>query len=204
MSAISTRQVRQAFYYVWVALKLLVGIALIPALIPLFYVSEGGFLAVFTFLWPHLDILGPDGELYLRRWFMTPKTKWFHPRFLHLINVSDTGRDPHSHPGPFITRILKNGYREYVYYPKNQTFRDTYGLYATQDAEPGDTLYNGEGHTHMVELRNGPAWTWVVGWIRGRKWGFWSLDPNDASLDFWTESEQYGVKGREIRSWRLK
>lgn len=203
MDAIFSRNVRQAFYYVYVALKLLVGIASLPLLVLLFRVWERGFLAAFTFLWPHLDILDDDG-LYLRRWFMTPKTKWFHPRFLHLINRSDVGRAPHDHPGAFATRILRRAYDELVYKPKLTLFRQEHGLCIIFRRNPGTLLHNPEGHTHMVSLVDGPVWTWVTGWIRGKPWGFWELDPYDANNDRWIDSEVYGVKGHEVKSWEIR
>ena len=107
MGAGGRRKTRQAVKYVYVALKMLVAVAVSPLLVLVFVVSPTLFLPVFTFLWVHLDILGEDGSLYLRRWFMTPKTKWFRPRFLHLIARSDEGRDPHDRPNSFRTTILR-------------------------------------------------------------------------------------------------
>ena len=194
------RQVLQAIKYVYCGVKMLVAVVISPLLALCFITTPQLFLPVFTGLWPHLDIVGEDGSLYLRRWFMTPKTRWFRPRFLHHIARSDEGRDPHDHPGPFTTTILHGGYLERIYYPRNQGYRLRHGLYVERGALPGDTLVNGGGHTHMVQLLE-PTWTWVVGWIRGQKWGFWLLDPQDASGDRWIESEEYGTKGVEIRSW---
>lgn len=204
MGAAGRHRCRQAVKYVYVALKMLVAVATSPLLILLFIVSPKLFLPVFTFLWPHLDILGDDGSLYLRRWFMTPKTQWFCPRFLHYIARSDEGRDPHDHPGRFVTKILKTGYREYVYYPRDQMFRTFYGMWASNDARAGAVRNNGVGHTHMVSLVWGPAWTWVIGWIRGKPWGFWVLDPVDASKDRWIESKEYGAKSQERASWEAR
>jgi len=200
MGAGGRRKTRQAVKYVYVALKMLVAVAVSPLLVLVFVVSPTLFLPVFTFLWVHLDILGEDGSLYLRRWFMTPKTKWFRPRFLHLIARSDEGRDPHDRPNSFRTTILRGGYDEKIYYPKDQKFRTTYGLCHYRHARPGDTLDNPFGHTHMVTLV-APAWSWVVGWNGGGRWGFWVLSPTDADSDRWIDSEDYGVKGTEVKSW---
>ncbi len=199
------RRCRQAVKYVYVTLKMLVAVAVSPLLVLCFLAAPNKvFLPAFTFLWPHLDILKKDGSLYLRRWFMTPKTQWFRPRFLHYIAQGDEGRDPHDHPGRFTTRILKTGYREFVYYPKDQKFRTAYGLWETSYVNPGEVRHNGYGHTHMVDLVRGPAWTWVCGWIRGKRWGFWKLHPTDASKDIWVESEEYGAKSQEVKSWEIR
>jgi hypothetical protein len=201
------RRARQAVKYVYVTLKMLVAVAISPLLLLLFAASPRLFLPVFTFLWVHLDILKEDGSLYLRRWFMTPKrkwySKWYRPRFLHLINQSDEGRDPHDHPNSFRTTILRGGYHEAIYYPKNQKFRTTYGLCHYRRASEGDTLDNPVGHTHMVTLI-APTWTWVVGWNGGGRWGFWVLSPTDADSDRWIDSEDYGAKGSEVKSWEIR
>jgi hypothetical protein len=197
------RRIRQAVKYVYVALKMLVAVAISPLLLLCFFAAPKLFLPVFTFLWPHLDVLGEDGSLYLRRWFMTPKTQWFRPRFLHYIARSDEGRDPHDHPGKFRTKILKGGYYEHVYFPRRQCSREELGLCHVRSVGRGDILDNPAGHTHMVKLFE-PTWTWVVGWIRGKPWGFWVLDPVDSRNDYWIESEKYGVKGVEVKSWEIR
>lgn len=189
-------------HYTFVVLKVLVALAISLLLVPLFFAWNQAFLVLMTFLWPHLDILGPEGDLYLRRFFMTPKTKWFRPRFLHLINRSDEGRAPHDHPNAFRTTILRGGYTEKVYKPMDR-YRAVDGkVVAMRTVRPGDTLDNPVGHTHMVTLTDGPTWTWVVAWIRGKPWGFWLLHSTDGSQDRWVESEEYGVKGVEVKSWK--
>jgi hypothetical protein len=204
---------KNALLLVWAGLKMAVAVALAPALVALFLFSPKAFLPVFTALWPHLDILGPDGTLYLRRFFMTPKTHRFRPRFLHYIARSDEGRHPHDHPGPFVSRILTCGYLEKIYFPRidrggadvwevgGRMAFDRTDPHQERFALPGMTLENREGHTHMVQLF-GPTWTWVVAWKRGKPWGFWIIHPTDPARDRWIESEEYGVKGDEIESWR--
>lgn len=203
LSSINRWRVRQGLMYAYCGVKALLAIALAPVLVPLFYFAPVTFLPVFTFLWPHLDILGDDRTLYLRRFFMTPKTQLFRPRFLHYINRSDEGRDPHDHPGPFTTKILHGGYVEKVYQP-HDLFRQGRGrVIETKFCLPGAVLVNPEGHTHMLTLA-GPTWSWVVGWKRGKPWGFWLLHPEVGAEDRWIESEEYGVKGDEIKSWEVR
>ncbi|HVT63028.1 MAG TPA: hypothetical protein VHD33_06060, partial [Legionellaceae bacterium] len=153
------------------------------------------FFHCFSALWPHLTILDENGKLYLRRFFFTPKTKWYRPRFLHYIGQSDSGRDPHDHPGPFTTKVLSGGYVESVYFPKQ------YPKAAVHSLLPGMKQYNPEGHTHKVDLI-APTWSWVIGWIRGKPWGFWLIDPINPLTSKWIDSEQYGNKGVEIKSWQ--
>jgi hypothetical protein len=180
-------------------IKALVAIVLSPILLILFYKWNRAFLFLMTALWPHLDILDDDG-LYLRRWFFTPKTKWYRPRFLHYIHQSDKGRFPHDHPGSFYTSILRGGYVESIYYPKKVLFRQEQGLCVVRAQTVGTKIFNPEGHTHMVELL-APTWTWVKGWIRGKPWGFYNLHPTDATKDVWIDSKIYCEKSVEVESW---
>jgi hypothetical protein len=200
LSTMSRWRVRQGLLYAWCSVKLLLALALSPLLWLLFQWAPVAFLPVFTFLWPHLDILGEDDALYLRRFFMTPKTQLYRPRFLHYINRSDEGRDPHDHPGRFTTKILHGGYVEKVYWP-GDPFRKLNGVVVeTKFCLPGAVLDNQVGHTHMLTLA-GSTWSWVIGWKRGSPWGFWALDAKDGANDRWVESESYGLKGREVKSW---
>jgi hypothetical protein len=181
-------------------IKALVAIVLSPILCILFYKWNKAFLVILTALWPHLDILDENGDLYLRRWFFTPKTRWYRPRFLHYIAQSDKGRACHSHPGEFRTRILRAGYIESVYYPKDVKFRKEKGLCEVKTHRVGTKLFNPKGHVHMVDLL-APTWTWVIGWKRGEPWHFWILHPTDATQDYAIESNEYGAKGKEVKSW---
>jgi hypothetical protein len=186
-------------------MKLLVAVAVSPLIALTFFVSKKGFLAVMGALWPHLDIFTPEGELYLRRFFFWPKFKYGpRPRFLHFIRLSDEGRDPHDHPGAFATTILWNGYDEEIFYP-----RIKFSIGRAEGNNPyrrrvraWETYINPSGHTHRVKLV-GPTLTWVVGWKKGKPWGFWILDSVDPSKDRWVESEEYGDKGEERKSWTI-
>lgn len=196
---------RRQLYVAWSILKLLVGIALLPLLALLFFISKSAFLGAMTFLWVHLDIFTPQGELYLRRFFMTPKTQWYCPRFLHYIALSDEGRDPHDHPGAFTTTILAGGYNEEIYFPRVPVREGGFGRPGNpfiRQARPFETYVNPVGHTHDVKLI-GPTMTWVKGWKRGISWGFWNLDPVDPKKDTWVYNEDYGEKGGERKSWTI-
>ncbi len=193
-------------YLAWSVLKMFFAVVISPYLLFEFFVSKPNFLMALSWVWPHLDIFTPEGDLYLRRFFFWPKFKHGpNPRFLHFIRLSDEGRDPHDHPGPFKTTILWNGYDEEIYYPKKEYFPVSWGRPGTpviRKARAGDTLRNPPGHTHAVKLI-GPTLTWVVGWKKGKPWGFWIMDAKDPSKDRWVESEAYGEKGDERKSWTI-
>lgn len=193
------------FYLAWSITKAIFAVAISPVILLAFFVNIKAFLWLMAALWPHLDIYTPEGELYLRRWFMTPKGRSYPPRFLHLILISDEGRDPHDHPGPFTSKILWNGYNEEIYYAGPNARPDGQGRPGhpfMRYARAGDVLRNPEGHTHAVHLK-GPTLSWVVAWKRGKPWGFWVMDPTDPSKDRWVESSEYGEKGVERKSWTI-
>ncbi len=191
-------------YLLYSIAKLLLAVALSPLIVLTFFVSKKAFLVVMSALWLHLDIFTPEGELYLRRFFFYPKFKHGpNPRFLHYIRLSDEGRDPHNHPGPFTTTILWNGYNEDIYFPQQDKLGfGRPGLPFVREVRAWNTYVNPDGHTHAVKLI-GPTLTWVVGWKKGKPWGFWILDPKDPSKDRWVESEEYGEKGDERKSWTI-
>jgi len=199
---------RPHWFTIWSVFKAVFAVAIFPFVLLVFWLDKQGFVSLMSALWPHIDIYTPEGELYLRRWFMTPKGQKFRPRFLHLILLSDEGRDPHDHPGAFSTTILMNGYDEEIYLPKSYVIDEDNRWYGRpgfplmREVRAGHTFDNPEDHTHIVKLI-GPTLTWVVGWKKGRKWGFWKMDRLDPSKDVWVESEEYGEKGDERKSWTI-
>lgn len=186
---------------VFALIKALVAIVISPILFVLFYKWNKAFLFLMTHLWPNLSILDENNKLYLRRFFFSLKTKFHRPLFLHYIAQSDKGRYGHSHPGSFHTYILKGGYIESVYYPRDVKFRKEKGLCTVKAHPPGSKLFNPDGHVHSVDLL-APTWSFVRGWIRGKPWFFWDLHPTDASKDISIESNEYKMKGKEVESWK--
>ncbi len=140
----------------------------LPLLVGLFFISKGAFT-----YWmlesgvPRRDIV-IEGELYLRRWFLSPRT-WRYKLFLHDIRKGDTNRDPHNHPWPFRTLTLSGGYDETTFYPggHRETFKRTrFGTYAHHKAT----------HVHKISLYSkSPTWTLVLAGPGERSWGFWIM-----------------------------
>lgn len=63
--------------------------------------------------WDKMIIPCGDGEEYLARLRLV-QTPWF-GIFLHDIYEPDADRDPHNHPWPFISILLRGSYTERVY-----------------------------------------------------------------------------------------
>lgn len=109
-------------------------------------------------------------EGYMRRWWLVPFDKegsgsadgtgpvsfwrrpitWVLQRFgiairVHEILRSDEDRDPHDHPWPYLTIILRGGYWESRYSPDgHQTECKWHG--------PGSVLYRPAGSWHRLDL----------------------------------------------------
>lgn len=85
---------------------------------------------------------------------------------VHQILRSDTGRDPHDHPWPYVTVILRGGYYESRY--------DKKGQYASQDWHgAGSVLFRRASSLHKLTLvgENRPYTLFVTGRY-SQRWGF--------------------------------
>ncbi len=85
---------------------------------------------------------------------------------VHEILRSDTGRDPHNHPWPYLTIVLKGGYTEHRY--------DESGyLISSEWYGPGNILYRPANSWHRLELLRGmPATTLFITGKKCQRWGF--------------------------------
>jgi hypothetical protein len=186
----------------WAALKLLVAIPLLPLLYLLFRTSKRAFLPVFTFLWPHRDIVKKGQGLYLRRFYLTPRFKGRKRYFLHYIRRDDVDRDGHNHPWDFASEILDGGYVEQVFFPRDWEYpRKNAGLrYEFRHRRRGDKFFNPAEHTHKVTL-TGPTWTLVTAWPARQEWGFWKMGTNPAA-DEWVNWKTYVNAGKDQDSWK--
>lgn len=135
-----------------------------------------------SLLWPHVDIM-QDDKLYLRRWYLGPKL--FGRRvYLHKICMSDTDRDPHSHPWDWTSIILRGSYRETRYVPTR--YGDNPTLLAIEYADetyfPLNVLQRNAGTIHKLELTN-PVYTLVLRGKTERPWYFWTANgPVESSV----------------------
>jgi len=116
----------------------------------------------------------PDGEEYLRRYFIFESERF--RIYLHKISLSDADPCMHDHPWWFVTFILRGGYIEHT--PKG-----------TFERKPGQVRYNPIPWLHRLELKK-PAWTLLIGGRVKRTWGF--MTPNG-----WMPFDEYN-KQREL------
>lgn len=113
------------------------------------------------------EIPHPDGGLYLRRYFITPR--WFPLRvFVHQIFTPDPDRSMHDHPWDFVTFPL-SGYHEIRLHDVHGRFNAYIWPWQchTRPAEYVHSIY---------QLDKSPTWTIMVTNKARREWGFWVDD----------------------------
>ncbi len=123
------------------------------------------------FNWPKsVDIMSRDEkELYLTRWWLLGTDSSKYALMLHKMHQPDPDECHHDHPWPFITMILKGGYKEDIQTEPGQAF--------TRHNKPGMVLYRPAIHAHRIsDLPKGTAWTLVLRGPLERRWGFHTED----------------------------
>jgi hypothetical protein len=105
---------------------------------------------------------------------------WLLQRFdiavrVHEILRSDEGRDPHDHPWPYVTIVLRGGYIEDVF--------DAAGkLIDCKWHGPGSILYRPAGTWHMLWLPDGTTATTLF--ITGKKAQTWGFNVNGTKVPY--------------------
>lgn len=103
-------------------------------------------------------IIGTAERLYMLRWYLLPRNRWFNV-YLHKIVRDDDDRALHDHPWWSLSIILSGAYCEH-------TTRGT-EVYSA----PWFRLRSSR-FAHRLEVVNGPVWTLFITGPRVREWGF--------------------------------
>lgn len=89
---------------------------------------------------------------------------------VHHILRSDSGRDPHDHPWPYLTVILRGGYWE-------QRYNDSGALVSVRWHGVGSILFRRANSWHKLEVPVGKtAWTLFITGKKAQTWGFRTRD----------------------------
>jgi hypothetical protein len=129
------------------------------------------------------DDLGND-RIYLKRWYLL-RIPWFFSIRIHHILQPDIDRDPHDHPWPFISILLKGGYTE-----KWDTKERYIHFNRPGDRFSGTTIWSGKykkvkhinfhttKHVHQILHFSRPngVWSLFLTGREGRVWGFQTRD----------------------------
>ena len=85
---------------------------------------------------------------------------------VHQILRSDHGREPHDHPWPYLTCILRGGYRE-------ERYNDLGDLVSAKWHGPGSIVYRPANSWHRLQVPAGQtAWTLFITGPKRQTWGF--------------------------------
>ena len=108
--------------------------------------------------------IGPDHDVYLRRWWVIPKNKWFNI-YLHNFFRSDDDRALHDHPWWNVSILLRGEYKEHT----------RQRIYLRRAPV---VVFRSAVCAHRIELttNGGSVWTLFITGPKIRDWGF--LCPN--------------------------
>lgn len=101
---------------------------------------------------------------------------------VHHFPPMATDPDPHDHPAPFVTFILRGRYFDTAWERHGQKTVPTVEL-----VKAGQIKYRSAGHTHTTTTDEVGAWTVVVMGPKIREWGF--LRPGEGNT--WWHWEKY-------------
>jgi hypothetical protein len=105
-------------------------------------------------------VIGEIGDVYLRRWWVIPRNRWFNI-YLHHFCRSDDDRALHDHPWANCSMLLRGSYFEH----------QKSGVVKLR--RPFRPVLRWATTAHRVELINGAnVWTLFVTGPRVREWGF--------------------------------
>ena len=146
---------------------------------------------IFQYFGRHRVILDRENqEPYLERYYLFLKDRGQFPFniFVHKFLKGDPW-DPHDHPWPYFTLILKGGYWEWI--PTLDTLGHVYCEHPVWRG-PGHFRICGADSYHRIELKPGVTpWTLFIPGPHQRQWGFLK----DGKT--WTHNEQYIASKRK-------
>lgn len=108
-------------------------------------------------------LIGPAGDVYMRRWYVIPRNSLFNI-YLHHFLRSDDDRALHDHPWWNASILIEGKYVEHTVAAGGVHHRVEYCA--------GDFKLRGAKYAHRIELTSGLCWTLFVTGPLLRTWGF--------------------------------
>ena len=147
---------------------------------------------IFQYFGRHRVILDRENQdPYLERYYLFLKDrKWFPFNiFIHKFLKSDPW-DPHDHPWPYFTLILKGGYWEWI--PTLDSLGHVYCEHAVWRG-PGHFRVCSAGSYHRIQLEPGVTpWTLFIPGPHQREWGFLQ------NGNTWVPHDQYQAPQQKV------
>lgn len=125
---------------------------------------------------PDFVIRGDDGGIYLRRWWIIPRNRFFNI-YLHHILQDDDGRAEHDHPWHSCSIILRGGYIEVIKNVRHPRVAGTVRFRRATEAHrlvlrKNQWRWVGLFKRRLVFFETMPCWTLFITGPRIREWGF--------------------------------
>lgn len=139
---------------------------------------------------PDFIVQRTDGYVYMRRWWLIPRNKYFNI-YLHQFINDDDDRALHDHPWASLSIILKGGYLEH-------TPSKIHG-YATacRVFKPGSIIYRKAEYVHRIELHKQQIPLTEIEKAALKKQGFYGKLANPQPKPAWT----IFITGPKVRDW---
>jgi hypothetical protein len=137
---------------------------------------------------PNVILHKPDGEIYLRRWWLIPRNRFGFNIFLHHFLSSDEDRALHDHPWWNISILLSGSYLEYMPENVDEWIQNKNRKQIVKKRYPLIPIYRNINSIHKIELiNNKPIWTIFITGPVVREWGF--MCPT-----FWRHNKEFNDK----------
>jgi hypothetical protein len=134
-----------------------------------------------------VEVIGQEACPMMLRWgFLSTR---FLKAMVHYFPAEVSDRDPHDHPRPFVTFVLRGNYRDESWERiSGGTKPDEaqIGRMVKERVHAGAVRYRPASHLHIVETDGVGCWTLVVMGPIVREWGFVRL-----STGLWWEWGRY-------------
>lgn len=119
------------------------------------------------------EVIGQEECPMMLRWeFLSTR---FLKAMVHYFPAEVSDRDPHDHPRPFVTFVLRGNYRDESWRPAGEypgTVAEAMGIPKCERVHAGAFRYRPAKHLHIVETDEVGCWTLVVMGPIVREWGF--------------------------------
>jgi len=111
------------------------------------------------------QIIGPEGDPYLKRWYVIPRNPIFNI-YLHQIVRPDDDRALHDHPWANVSLILRGSYFEVFEQGVPGRTPDK-----ARERRAGSLTFRWPTSAHRLVVRS-PCWSLFITGPRVRQWGF--------------------------------
>jgi len=146
---------------------------------------------------PDMQLDREDGVVYLRRWHLIPRNRWFGVYLHNMIGSDDDVL--HDHPYHSVSLVLTDGLRERHMKPMTLQ-RELFGplIIPLRTLREGQVVWRGTNFAHQL-IVDRPSWTLFLMGPRVREWGFWCPRGWIPWQEYYPQQSPEGRGGRGAR-----